>query len=233
MKKRILLPFVALLALGFGTVYGQEERLGGLWLVEQVVVGNETMTPVAKWFRIEPDGTYQAGNGWLQNNRGTWSYNADKNLYTAEDTLDVADEMGGFEVHFQDEKMVWKRQEEGVQVSVILRHIEALPMAPADLFKGMWELVAATDNEESTEAKYPHKLHIRWDRIYRSIDPEGKRTSGYWHMHGHKAEVTLLPRATGESPTTWHLEVNEKELVMKGISANNQGVVKTYRRVRG
>lgn len=46
----------------------------GLWEVTKVIVGQEEMTPVAKWTQINKDGTFETGNGWLQNGNGTWTF---------------------------------------------------------------------------------------------------------------------------------------------------------------
>ena len=106
MKKELnsLVAF-ALILISFST-YAQEETVIGFWEVEVVEVGEENMTPVAKWFKINTDGTYQAGNGWLQNGQGNWNYDAENKIYSSTDSLDIADEFGGFSVSFHNEKMV-------------------------------------------------------------------------------------------------------------------------------
>ena len=106
MKKELRTLIVLALTLVSFTSYAQKERIIGLWEVEKVAVGDENMTPVAKWFKINADGTYQAGNGWLQNGNGNWNYDTQKNLYTATDPLDVADKFGGFTVLFDGAKMI-------------------------------------------------------------------------------------------------------------------------------
>jgi hypothetical protein len=190
------------------------------------------MTPVAKWFRINADGTYQAGNGWLQNGNGTWNYDKQNNLYTAKDPLDIADKNGGFTVSFDGEKMQWEREEEGMTVKVTLLPVENLPMSPADYLKGIWDLVEITENEASIlddfDQDNKHKLFIRWDRVYINFSPEGKKLTGYWHIHGHKPEITLLPHQEDASPESWRVDVNEKELVMTGISESNRTIQRKY-----
>ena len=75
----------------------------GFWRVDKVEVGQETMTPVAKWFRINQDGTYQSGNGWLQNSVGTWTFDKAKNLYVPTEKNGIVDLFGGFEVGVKEE----------------------------------------------------------------------------------------------------------------------------------
>lgn len=231
--KRVLktLALLALTLVSF-TAYGQTEKITGLWTVEHVAVGKESMTPVAKWFRINPDGTYQAGNGWLQNGSGYWNYDLKNNLYTPTDPLDIADEFGGFTVSFDGTKMLWEREEEGMPVTVTLRPVEKLPMSPADYLKGIWDLVEITENNVSVlgdfDQENQHKLFIRWDRIYINFSPEGKKLAGYWHINGHKPEITLLPHQEGENPESWRIEVNKEELLMTGISGSNQSIQRKY-----
>lgn len=232
MKKELnfIMAFILLL-LSFHT-YAQKENIIGFWEVEKVAVGKKSMTPVAKWFKINPDGTYQAGNGWLQNGQGNWNYDTKNNIYSATDSLDIADEFDGFKVSFENGKMFWEREEEGMPVKVNLVPIEKLPMSPADYLKGLWDLVEITENEQSIlddfDREDKHKLFIRWDRIYINFGPEGEKITGYWHIHGHKPEITFLPHQEAEKPESWRIEVNHKELTMSGISDSNRTIKRKY-----
>lgn len=222
---------LASLLLSF-SAYTQENNVIGFWKVASVAVGDENMTPVAKWFRINANGLYQTGNGWLQNGQGNWFYDIENNIYSSTDSLDVADEFGGFKVSFQKEKMLWEREEEGMQVKVSLLPIKELPMSPADYLEGIWDLVEITENEESIihdfDADNRHKLFIRWDRIYINFSTEGERLTGYWHIHGHKPEITLLPHQESKKPESWKIEVNKKELLLMGISDSNRTMQRKY-----
>ncbi len=212
--------------------YAQKEDIIGFWEVEKVAVGAKNKTPVAKWVKINRDGTYNTGNGWLQNGQGKWNYDAENNMYSATDPLDVADEFGGFIVSFENGKMLWEREEEGMQVKVTLIAIEKLPMSPADYLEGIWDLVEITENEQSIledfDGEDKHKLFIRWDRIYVNFSPEGKKRSGYWYINGHKPEITLLPHQEDGKPENWRIEVNNKELLMSGISDSNRSIHRKY-----
>ncbi len=48
-------------------------QLEGLWEVKRVTVGEEVMTPVAKWFDLK-DGRVYSGNGGLRNTLGTYTF---------------------------------------------------------------------------------------------------------------------------------------------------------------
>jgi hypothetical protein len=214
--------------------FAQKEKLHGLWLAEKVSVGQKNMTPVAKWFRIMKDGSYQSGNGWLQNGNGQWEYDANLQLFTPNDSLDLKNEYGGFTVAFEGSKMLWKREEDGMPVTVTLIAIDELPMSPADYLKGVWDLVEITKNDTSIlkefDPKNKHKLFMRWDRVYINFNPEGERLTGYWHIHGHRPEITLISHQEGKESEKWMIEADEKELIMKGVSENNNSILRKYQR---
>ena len=212
----------------------QDAALVGLWEIEKVLVGKKQMTPVAKWTRINADGSYQSGNGWLQSADGVWRYDEANSVFVATDSLDVEDEFGGFKLSFDNGNMYWEREEEGMPVKVTLVPIEKLPTAPADYLEGIWDLVEITKADVSIlndfDKANKHRLFIRWDRIYIDIDAQGQRNSGYWHIHGHRSELTLLPHEADKTPESWQIEVNTKELIMTGKSDTNQDIRRVYAR---
>jgi hypothetical protein len=110
--------------------------------------------------------------------------------------------------------------------------IEELPMSPADYLEGIWGLVEISENGQSIindfDKENQHKLFIRWDRIYINFSPEGKRVTGYWHIHGRKPEITLLPHQEGIEPESWKIEVDEQKLLMTGISDGNKTIERKY-----
>ena len=206
----------------------------GLWIVESVAVGDQNMTPVSKWTRINSDGTFQSGNGWLQHSSGTWALDEMSNVFMTSDPLGMKDEYGGFTVTLSENEMYWTRVEDGMDVKVTLVRIQQLPPSPADFLKGIWDLEDITQNQHSFiddfDAMDKHRLFIRWDRIYSDFSPEGSKTSGYWHIHGHKPEITFLPHQEGAIPESWRIEVNESELIMTGISDHNRAIQRRYLR---
>ena len=232
MKKQLNFTLIILLISCSFSIYAQKENLIGLWEIEKVEVGEENMTPVAKWTKINADGTFQSGNGWLQNSRGIWNYDNENNKYSATDSLDIFDEFGGFTVSFDQKKMFWEREEEGMQVKVTLGLIHELPMATSDYLEGMWQLVDISEKGQSIleefENAQEHKLFIRWDRMYMKFSSEGKKLTGYWHINGHKPEITLLPHQADENVESWRVEVNKKELIMTGISDSNKMIERKY-----
>ena len=45
----------------------------GLWIVKSVRVGEQEMTPNAKWARFNSDLAQESGNGWFQHSYGIWN----------------------------------------------------------------------------------------------------------------------------------------------------------------
>lgn len=221
---------VLIMVLFFLPSHSQKDKIIGLWEIERVMVGNKNMTPIAKWTRINNDGTFESGNGWLQNSKGKWFYDVEKRIYKTTDLLDVFDEFGGFNLFFEAEKMIWERIEEGVRVKVFLRSIKELPMATADYLEGVWELTEIIKKGSSVLKKNDinekHKLFFRWDRVLVKFLPNERKKYGYWHIHGHRPEITFLFKK--EVTEKWKIKVNSKELLMIGISNNNKNIEKKY-----
>jgi len=165
------------------------QTLTGFWGVEQVTVGEEVMTPVAKWFRFAEDSSYTSGNGWLQNGAGSYHFNGDQ-LRPVNEFGD-ADPYGAFTVkHPSQSEMQWQRQEVGAVVTVHLHRIEELPKSPADRIQGNWTLTAAEG--DTSMANIPETIFIRWDQVYRATK-SGENQWGLWRMHAHRPEFSLHP----------------------------------------
>lgn len=227
------LGIIIILSLTGSTAVAQE--ITGFWEITHVSMQGQSMTPVAKWTKINKDGTYQSGNGWLQNAVGTWTYDEGTREFSPKEINGIEDSFGPFSVSFQNETMLWKRMEEGAEVTVELERIEQLPMATADRITGIWDLTSLTENEKDITATFDpdnrHYLFIRWDRIYQARNPQGEPESGYWHIHGHRPEITLLSHIQGREPQSWRVDVSDKELILTGISDSNKNRVMTYSRI--
>ena len=207
----------------------------GFWEVKEVKVGKEIKTPVAKWTKINSDGSFQSGNGWLQNSEGTWTFDDKNKFYSPLETNGIIDEFGGFKVSFQHEQMIWERDEDGERVIVLLQEITKIPKSTSDILVGIWNLKEFFNNGKSEKATFDpnnkHFIFIRWDRIYVERTPQGDRTTGYWHINGHKPEVTFISHVHGKEPESWNVSVNENELQMVGISDSNKNSEMRYERM--
>jgi len=204
------------------------QDLSGLWVVNRVEVDDQNMTPIARWTRFNGDGTYQSGNGWTQNGTGEYSITSDGRI-SLKSYYGVRDSFEPFEVTLSGNEMVWTRNEEGAGVTVHFNKTDELPMAPSDYLKGLWKL--KSDSNVADKDLDTRFFHFRNDFIYRILKPEENQKTGYWHMHGHRAELTLLPHSEGDKPTGWNIEVSEKTLIMEGISDSNSGQTLTFERI--
>ncbi|MDX1638300.1 MAG: hypothetical protein R3281_10040, partial [Balneolaceae bacterium] len=128
---RVAIGLVLMMITGIQLVRAQD-RLVGLWSVTEVEVGDDNMTPVARWTEIDSDGTYRSGNGWLQNAVGTWTYDTVHNTFLPKETSGVVDEFGPFLVKLAtDTTKTWRRTEEGMEVIVHLQKIDDKPKSTA------------------------------------------------------------------------------------------------------
>ncbi|MFY0671937.1 MAG: hypothetical protein JXQ87_00950 [Bacteroidia bacterium] len=222
--KSIITLFALLLSL---SSFAQD--FTGLWEFVNVDVGEKTMTPQAKWTRINADGSYQSGNGWLQNSEGTWTFDKKESLFTPFETNGLKDPFGGFKISFEGELMKWERQEEGMNVVVTLKKIEALPKAPADMIVGLWELDKVEGEDKN--GRIDNVVFIRWDRLYNYRNDEGERLTGYWHTNGHRPEVTFKSHNGEFESQTWNIIATEKQLILTGVSVSNYDLVLTFNRL--
>lgn len=193
MKKTKLIPLlIILLAIPFST---NAQSIIGFWTVDEVKVGDKNLTPVAKWFRYHKDKTYEAGNGWTQNDIGTWEYDEAKKEFLPE-SRNGKDEYGPFKVKLSDEKMTWERMEDGMMVVVSLSRISEMPMSPKDSIAGNWELISVVNGGKDITSTYDSEkketIFISWAETYRKTNPDGSHSSGYWHMDAHKPEFHFI-----------------------------------------
>lgn len=233
-RKYILILFFLVLT-PITLAIGQQNQMTGLWGVEKVSAGDQEMTPIAKWFRINEDGTFESGNGWMQNSEGIWEFDGQNYTYLPTTKNGLVDKFGAFYVQFEDKKMLWQREEEGVNVKVTLSQLNELPKAPADLVQGLWDLEQILEHGNDITADFDPDnrfyLFIRWDRIYVQRSAEGERSTGYWHMNGHRPEMTLMSHQEGIQPETWSVKADASNLVLTGTSDLNQNIEMSFHRL--
>lgn len=238
MRTKLFLTAVILFALILSSISVMAQDIQGFWGITEVKVGDELMTPVAKWTKINADKTFQSGNGWQQNSIGTWTYDKKKRAYHPRETYGTGleDEAGPLTVSFKDDKMIWERKEEGMKVVVTLQRITQLPMSPADLLTGLWDLTKVVNagqvvtSEIDPENKY--YIFIRADRVFLERTPENERKYGLWHINGHKPEVTFIRNDQNKENEVWHVSFKGTELTMRGISDINKEVEMIFSRIQ-
>ena len=179
-------------------------QLNGLWVVQKVTVGEEVLTPVAKWFRFMDNGVQKSGNGWLQNYEGTWTLDAASNRLYNKDMDGIEDPYGPFTVSLSGNEMTWRRTEDGMQVVVSLTSATKVPLAPWDKIVGRWELIGITELDKDTNIEgitdlEPTIYQFRWDNAYNVFDSDGRRLEGgIWQINAHRPWLTLVPYGKNE-----------------------------------
>ncbi|WP_106794428.1 hypothetical protein [Aquimarina sp. Aq78] len=227
MKTRLI--FLSIILSVSGIVNAQS--ITGLWIVDQVSVGDKKMTPIAKWFKYNTDNSYQAGNGWLQNDEGIWKYDKKEKEFLPK-SRNGKDEYGAFKVEFSDNKMKWERIEDGMKVIVSLSKISNLPMSPKDNAVGNWQLVSVYKNHKDITKSYDPEgneaIFIRWTGTYRKTHPDISKSNGYWYMNAHKPELHLIDYNRAIDVQVFIVSFHDNMMAMK--PKNTENITFTYKR---
>lgn len=209
-------------------------KIQGTWVVENVKVGNDTMTPMGKWVKFQKDHTQTSGNGWVQHTIGTWKYHDKTDQLEFLQTNGFKDEFGPFDVEIGKGKMVWKREEEGQPVKVSLRKTDLIPQSPADKLLGVWDLESVTENGNDISKNYDPEqkryLFLRWDKIFTIQHSPKGRIMGLYKTHGHRQDIQMV--YYGETPKieNWQYEVTENQLILSA-SIDDEKLRKVYKRI--
>ncbi len=208
------------------------QSVEGLWGVISVHVGDQEMTPVAKWFCFNKDGTCTGGNGWTQNVVGTWSYDKKTQEFSPENTNGIKDEYGAFKVSFEKDKMIWNRVEDGMKVIVVLQPIDELPASPADLVQGLWALSEVkqkgVDVTSTLDPDSKQFILIRPDKRFRLRNPDGSSVRGFWHMNGHHPLFTLINDDRTIENQVFDVSFENAQLIM---SKRGEDIIYKYQRI--
>lgn len=215
MKTTIKIATLLFIAVHFMSCQKQPS-LEGLWLVEKVSMGDQSMTPVARWMKFNTDNTQVSGNGWLQHSYGTWSLK--ESQLSVEDTNGIQDNTDPFTVEIQESSMTWKRDEGGQEVTVSLKRIDALPQSEGNKLVGLWKLISSIDNgNDVTAIVNPDEksmLHLRWDNTYVQHNmPKGKKYGAY-KIHGHKPEIQLVNYGNESKFSFWSFSIQNEQLIL-------------------
>ncbi len=190
----------------------------GLWEVTEVTVGNDTLTPTAKWFEFLADGTMASGNGWLQNMAGSYNYDQDTQALL-QSNQGVVDEYGPFKISISDKSMTWNRTEDGQEVRVSLIQVTKKPLAHWDKIVGRWSIEKAEGIDPATgvvKTEYsmlPGAYFFRWDRAYRKFDENNKRVeSGIWQIGAHAPTLTIISEGS-KTNVMWEVSFREDQMI--------------------
>lgn len=205
MKKVMLLLLLIGPAL---SIVAGAQNVTGLWLVKKVQVGEEEMTPTAKWFQLYETGLLRAGNGGNTNLTGSWLL--DRKSLLMFDKNGKPDEAGAFETTVTEEKrMTWTRIEEDQKVVVQLLKIEPQdwPSAPWDKIQGNWKIRTSEGMELLPSSLVFESLYFRWDQMV-NINfgtPQPNRRS-IWRIPAHQSILQLIPIDESLPRSTWQIE---------------------------
>lgn len=207
-----------------GNISFETPDIIGLWKVDQVTVGDQNLTPTAKWFLFENNGNMTSGNGWVQNSLGNWTY-YEAQLTLLQTTPQQTDEFGAFQVAFEGKNMIWQRMEEGEKVIVTLSSTNEKPLAPWDEIVGVWELqgMETLNNKTSSGAiadVEPQSYFFRWDRRFVEMNAAGERTdTGIWHIEAHSPTLTMF-FDSNTSKQVWAIEIMGNQMILKGTEGD-------------
>tara|TARA_R110002033_G_scaffold170986_1_gene215150 strand:- start:915 stop:1622 length:708 start_codon:yes stop_codon:yes gene_type:complete len=209
------------------------KTIEGLWVVKSVVVGDEEMTPNARWTRFNSDLTQESGNGRFQHSYGTWKLNQKSNELFIENTNGLDDINEPFVISLNHSEMIWERTEEGQNIKVILERSSQLPETYGDKILGLWELEKAIGNgsyfKESDKKEINDYIFFRWDKRF-VIESEKGRVNGVYNVHGHKPEVELIPYGGQVKRDFWGIQFEENQITLKLLNSDTI-VTRQFRRI--
>lgn len=212
-------------------LFGQTiEDIAGLWLVNEVKVGSEIMTPNAKWTRFNSDYTHQSGNGRFEHSYGQWSFDPETRALSIATTNGLDDPFGAFTVEVMDSKMKWTRMEEGEEVLVYLEKINELPETYRDRVLGLWKLKDLVNDGEFYKGSPNAEdyLFIRWDGKFVVGTAAGKQY-GVYNVHAHKSEIELIPYGGDSGRSFWSIQFESNGFRLTLLDEANSTIRKFVR----
>ncbi len=211
----------------------EKKTIEGLWTVKSVVVGDEEMTPNARWIRFDSDLTQASGNGRFQHSYGTWKLNQKSYELSIKNSNGLDDLNDPFMISYTDNEMIWKRTEEGQDIKITLERSFKLPETYGDKILGLWELEKAISNgnyfEESEQKEINDYIFFRWDKRF-VIRSEKGRVNGVYNVHGHKPEVELIPYGDQVKRDLWEIQFEENQITLKLLNSDSI-VTRQFRRI--
>jgi len=210
-----------------------EQTIEGLWVVKSVLVGQEEITPNARWMKFNSDFTQQSGNGWFQHSIGNWSLNPETNELSIVNLNGLNDLSEPFQVMISENEMTWKRMEEGDSIKVSLIRSDKLPETYGDNLLGLWKLDEAIgDGNYFTQSGNTNKvdyLFFRWDKRF-VIRSEKGRINGVYNVHGHKPEVELIPYGDQIKRDFWKVDYDKNSITLKLLNTDSI-VTRKFKRI--
>lgn len=217
MKNILLLSLIVLLTL---ISCEEKSKIDGLWIVQSVTVGEEEMTPNARWMEFHPDFTLKSGNGWFQHSVGTWELDANKLKMT--NTNGFNDPYPAFEITLNANQMTWKRIEDEQPIEVLLTRSDQLPQTYGDQILGLWKLEESIsrDNYFSETVNSNDYIFFRWDKRF-VIGSDSNRYTGIYQVHGHRSQVVLIPNDEKVKRSNWEINFNPTGITLSKLNSDS------------
>jgi hypothetical protein len=226
--KSIIIIFLSLMLTSCKT-----SSVEGLWIVKSVQVGDEIMTPNARWTRLNKDNTQESGNGWFQHSYGTWTLDQEAMTLNIKNTNGIDDPNGPFSVSVSSNEMTWERVEDGQNIKVTLERSSKFPETHGDKLLGLWELEKAIGKgkyfEASNETESLDYIFFRWDKRF-VIESKKRRINGVYNVHGHKPEVELIPYGENLNRDFWTIDFEENQITLKLLNSDEK-VTRKFKRI--
>ncbi|ETN96627.1 hypothetical protein [Zhouia amylolytica] len=229
-KLKLLIFFTSTLSL---ISCQNESKIEGQWVIKSATVGNEKMTPDARWVRFHSDFTQESGNGWLQHSFGTYNFDKDTGSLTIINTNGIHDSNEPFKVEIDNKSMTLNRIQDGQMVEVILEQAQKLPMTHGDELFGLWKLNEAIgsgpyfkDPDRIIDSDY---IFFRWDKRF-VISSGTVNINGVYNVHGHKPEVELIPYGAHLQRNFWNMKINKDTITLQLLNTDST-VTRTFKRI--
>ena len=211
----------------------EQSTLEGLWVVKTVQVGEQEMTPNARWTRFNANHTQESGNGRFQHSYGTWQLDEATYSLSVTNLNGLEDSNGPFTVSIRDDKMTWTRTEEGQPVAVTLERSSTLSETYSDRLLGLWSLDSLSGEgkyfNQSNTAGTASYIFFRWDKRF-VIQSENGRINGVYNVHGHKPEVELIPYGGQLDRDFWKVNYDDGYISLKLLNSN-KNITRRFRRI--
>ncbi len=199
-------------------------QIEGRWLVTQVTVGNEELTPISKWFQFDGDNQLISGNGGVVNTRGAWQFDENQQTLLFFNDAGEEDEYGGFNINWDGDLMTWNREEDGMPVSVYLEQTDQIPLAPWDEMIGLWK---RKDQKGTDLTLGPiETILLRWDRVFAITEVNNnEKHFGVWHINGHRPELSLLSGKGDAFDAKWDFKFDGPDTMIWSSKENEMEIV--------
>lgn len=230
MKKKSILSIIVILLL-FGCK--NKSTIEGLWIVKSVKIGEEEMTPNARWIRFNSNLTQESGNGRFQHSYGIWKLNSESKELSIENSNGVNDLNEPFKILVNQNEMIWERTEEGQHIKITLVRSSNLPETYGDKILGLWNLESMIGSgnyfEQSDKKETNDYIFFGWDKRF-VIDSEKGRINGVYNVHGHRPEVELIPYVDQLKRDFWEIQFEEDHITLKLLDSDKI-ITRKFRRI--